>query len=46
MILEKDDKYAFSIKVGRSEINIPFKLFVGVIGSLLLLSLVKAARSL
>jgi hypothetical protein len=46
MILEKDEKYVFSLKAGRSEINIPFKLFIGVIGSLFLLGLVKAARSL
>jgi hypothetical protein len=45
-MLEKDEKYAFSIKIGRSEINIPLKLFVGMVSSFLLLSLVKAARSL
>jgi hypothetical protein len=41
-----ESKFTFTIKVRRSEITIPFKVFVGIIGGFLLLGFVKAARGL
>lgn len=43
---EKDERFVFSIKTKNSEINIPFKVFIGIIGGMMILSLVKAARCL
>jgi hypothetical protein len=39
---EKDEFFKFSIKIGNSEINLPSALFLGIIGGLFLVSIVKS----
>jgi hypothetical protein len=46
VIFDKEKKFAFSIKIGRSEITIPVELFIGIIGGIFTLGFLKAARSL
>jgi hypothetical protein len=46
MLLDKERKFAFTIKFGNSEITIPRECFIGIVGALLLISLLKVARSL
>jgi hypothetical protein len=46
MILDKKNEFALSIKVGQSEVTIPRGIFLGVIGGIFLLCLLKIARTL
>jgi hypothetical protein len=46
MIFDKENKFAFTIKIRRSEISIPIELFLGIIGGIFAIGFLKAARSL
>jgi hypothetical protein len=46
MVLDRENKFAFSIKIGKSEITIPRECFIGIAGGLLIIGLLKVLRSL
>jgi hypothetical protein len=46
MMLDREKKYVFSIKFGRSEITVPYELVLAIFGGLFSLSFLKIIRSL
>jgi hypothetical protein len=46
MFLDNEKKFSFSIKIGKSDITIPFETFLAIAGGIFIISFVKLARTL